>query len=209
MDKEAVIIGLTGQTGAGKTTAANELKSKDCLIIDAVLDAGGCEVGLESTVITLASRVPTLLRPGGVTAEELRGVLGNVEVDKAVTEKINLLETVASPGMKYKHYSPKTKVIIVDGSSEEFIGFVNSNADSKAAALCYTEDEPMLNVKTVTFGEKDNYSMQANELFSALRKIDALNVDVVYARCPQKEGVGLAVYNRLIRAAGFEVIKLG
>lgn len=196
-------------SGSPSPTAAshvlNDLDGK----IDAVLDTGGCEVGLESTVITLASCVPAILRPGGVTVEELKGVLGNVEVDKAVTEKINLLETVASPGMKYKHYSPKTKIIIVDGSSEEFIGFVNSNADSKAAALCYTEDEPMLNVKTVTFGEKDNYSMQANELFGALRKIDALNVDVVYARCPQKEGVGLAVYNRLIRAAGFEVIKLG
>ncbi len=182
----------------------NDLNGK----IDAALDGGSCEVGLESTVITLASQVPTLLRPGGVTVEELRSVLGNVKVDKAVTDKIDFSETVSSPGMKYKHYSPKTKVIIVDGNSEKFVKFVNSHADSKVAALCYIDDEPRLNVKTITFGKKDNYNMQANELFGALRKIDNLNVNIVYAICPQKIVVVLDVYNRLIRAAGFEVIKL-
>lgn len=189
------------------TTAKHVLDDLDGRI-DAVLDAGRCEVGLESTVITLETEVPKLLRPGGITVEELRRVLGDVEIDKAVIDKVDFSKPVASPGMKYKHYSPKTKVIIVDSSSEAFIDFVNSKKDN-VAALCYIEDQPKIKAKTITYGKKSDYTMQANELFDALRKIDTLkNVDVVYARCPEKKGVGLAVYNRLIRAAGFEVIRI-
>ena len=196
-------------SGSPSPTSANHVLHDLDGKIDAILDAGDCRVGLESTVITLTSPVPTLLRPGGITVEELRNVLGNVEIDKAVIDKIDSLETVSSPGMKYKHYSPKTKIIIVDGDNESFIKYVNSCSSDKVAALCYIDDQPKLNVKTVTFGKMNDYNMQASELFSALRKIDDLNVNIVYARCPKKSGVGLAVYNRLIRAAGFEVIKLG
>ena len=196
-------------SGSPSPTSANHVLHDLDGKIDAILDAGNCRVGLESTVITLTSPVPTLLRPGGITVEELRNVLGNVEIDKAVIDKVDSLETVSSPGMKYKHYSPKTKIVIVDGDNESFIKYVNSRSSDKVAALCYIDDQPKLNVKTVTFGKMNDYNMQANELFSALRKIDDLNVNIVYARCPQKNGVGLAVYNRLIRAAGFEVIKLG
>lgn len=196
-------------SGSPSPTSANHVLHDLDGKIDAILDAGDCRVGLESTVITLTSPVPTLLRPGGITVEELRNVLGNVEIDKAVIDKIDSLETVSSPGMKYKHYSPKTKIVIVDGDNESFIKYVNSRSSNKVAALCYIDDQPKLNVKTVTFGKMNDYNMQASELFSALRKIDDLNVNIVYARCPKKSGVGLAVYNRLIRAAGFEVIKLG
>ena len=196
-------------SGSPSPTSANHVLHDLDGKIDAILDAGDCRVGLESTVITLTSPVPTLLRPGGITVEELRNVLGNVEIDKAVIDKVDSLETVSSPGMKYKHYSPKTKIIIVDGDNESFIKYVNSRSSDKVAALCYIDDQPKLNVKTVTFGKMNDYNMQANELFSALRKIDDLNVNIVYARCPKKSGVGLAVYNRLIRAAGFEVVKLG
>lgn len=196
-------------SGSPSPTSANHVLHDLDGKIDAILDAGNCRVGLESTVITLTSPVPTLLRPGGITVEELRNVLGNVEIDKAVIDKVDSLETVSSPGMKYKHYSPKTKIIIVDGDNESFIKYVNSRSSNKVAALCYIDDQPKLNVKTVTFGKMNDYNMQASELFSALRKIDDLNVNIVYARCPKKSGVGLAVYNRLIRAAGFEVVKLG
>ena len=177
--------------------------------IDAVLDDGPCRVGVESTVISLVSDIPKLLRPGGITAEELRDVLGEVEIDKAVLDRINPDEKVSSPGMKYKHYAPRIKIIIIDSNSENFINFVNSKNKNNIAALCYEEEKCKLNVKTITYGKKNNLSTQANELFDALRRIDNLkDVDLVYARCPKKEGVGLAVYNRLIRAAGFEVLKL-
>lgn len=187
------------------TTAKHVLGDLDGRI-DAVLDAGRCTVGVESTVITLETEVPKLLRPGGVTVEKLRSVLGDIEIDKAVISNIDFSEVVASPGMKYKHYSPNTKIVIVDSNSEAFINFVNSKKDN-VAALCYIEDQPKIKVKAVTYGKENDYNMQANELFDALRKIDTLeNIDIVYARCPKKEGIGLAVYNRLIRAAGFEVI---
>ena len=177
--------------------------------IDAVLDDGPCRVGVESTVISLVSDIPKLLRPGGITAEELRDALGEVEIDKAVLDRINPDEKVSSPGMKYKHYAPHIKIIIIDSNSENFINFVNSKNKNNIAALCYEEEKCKLNVKTITYGKKNNLSTQANELFDALRRIDNLkDVDLVYARCPKMEGVGLAVYNRLIRAAGFEVLKL-
>ena len=173
-----------------------------------VLDGGICEVGVESTVITLCTPVPMLLRPGGITLEQLETVLGKVDVNDAVLHKLRDGEKAESPGMKYKHYAPKANLILVKAEDEEFIRFVNSKADDTVGALCYDEDEKLLNVKTFTFGGKNDYCAQANRLFDALREIDETDVQTVYGRCPDTQGMAMAVYNRLIRSAGFEVIEL-
>ena len=175
--------------------------------IDAVLDGGACSVGLESTVITLACTPPRLLRPGGVTLEQLRSALENVILDPAVLNPLEAGEQAASPGMKYKHYAPKANVILLDGSREKYLSYVNAHP-TNAAALCYTEDKEFLSVPTVCYGNEKDPSEQARELFDALRRLDDLGVTTVFARQPKLDGVGLAVYNRLIRAAGFEVVKL-
>ncbi len=177
--------------------------------IDAVLDGGACAVGLESTVISLAVNPPRLLRPGGITLEQLREVLGKVEVDGAVLNKLAEGQVAASPGMKYKHYAPAANVILVKGSAAAFCSYVNSHARGGVAALCCEEDKNSLNVKAFVIGKREDYSAQAHLLFGKLREIDGdKSVSTVYARCPDTEGVGMAVYNRLIRAAGFEVIDL-
>lgn len=172
--------------------------------IDAIIDGGDCKFGVESTVITLAGDTPTILRPGAVTKEMLEAVIGEVSVDRAVLEGMGNDEKAASPGMKYKHYAPKAKVIIVDADKEGYEKFVNSRKD--AFALCFDEDN--IKIPKLTYGsEKDDFS-QARELFDALRKLDRLNAKKVYAHIPKKDGVGMAVYNRLIRAAAFNVIDL-
>ncbi len=174
--------------------------------IDAIVMSGDCEVGVESTVISLVNGQNRLLRPGGITHDQLESVIGRVQIDSSVLSS-EVKTKVSSPGMKYKHYSPETKIIIVEGDSESFCDYVNLR-DCNCAAMCFSEDKDLLTVPTVVYGNMSDDMSQARELFDALRSTDRLGVDVVYAHSPSKKGVGLAVYNRLLRAAAFEVITL-
>ena len=190
------------------TTAQHVMNDMDGKI-DAVFDGGACGVGVESTVITLAEGTPRLLRPGKVTLEELREVLGEVELDSAVLNKLKDGQKAASPGMKYKHYAPKANVILLKCTDDDFINYVNRCGGSGVAALCCDEDVEKLSVKYISLGKRNDYEAHAQRLFDSLRRIDGYgNIVTVYTRLPSTDGVGLAVYNRLIRAAGFEVIDL-
>jgi len=190
------------------TTAQHVMNDMDGKI-DAVFDGGACGVGVESTVITLAEDTPRLLRPGKVTLEELREVLGEVELDSAVLNKLKDGQKAASPGMKYKHYAPKANVILLKCTDDDFINYVNRCGGSGVAALCCDEDARKLCVKYISLGKRNDYEAHAQRLFDSLRRIDGYgNIVTVYTRLPSTDGVGLAVYNRLIRAAGFEVIDL-
>ncbi len=190
------------------TTAQHVMNDMDGKI-DAVFDGGACGVGVESTVITLAEDTPRLLRPGRVTLEQLREVLGEVELDSAVLNKLKDGQKVASPGMKYKHYAPKANVILLKCTDDDFINYVNRCGGSGVAALCCDEDARKLCVKYISLGKRNDYEAHAQRLFDSLRRIDGYgNIVTVYTRLPSTDGVGLAVYNRLIRAAGFEVIDL-
>lgn len=190
------------------TTAEHVMRDMDGKI-DAVLDGGACGVGVESTIVTLASDPPRLLRPGGITLGQLRRVLGRVDVDPAVMNPLPKGARPLSPGMKYKHYSPKANVIILEGDDGAFADYVNAHSKPGVAALCYSGDERSLRVPAVSYGAETDYSAQARDLFEALRHLDDIGAETVYARCPEPSGVGLAVYNRLMRAAGFEVLHLG
>lgn len=176
--------------------------------IDAILNSDSCEVGLESTVISLAGEKPRLLRPGYITPNDLEKVIGEIEIDKAVFESIANDTVVNAPGMKYKHYSPKAQVKIVRGNFEAFKGFVERQNDENVAALCFNGEGEKLKVPFVEFGSEKNSAEQAERLFDALRSLDQIGAKTVYARCPSSDGVGLAVSNRLFKAAGFEVIEL-
>lgn len=189
------------------TTAAHVLHDMEGRI-EAVVDGGECGVGVESTVVSLAGDVPCLLRPGGITLEQLRETLGEVTVNHAVYDQLKEGETAASPGMKYKHYAPTAKVVVLRGESAEYINFVNSRAESGVAAICYEEEIPLLNVDTISCGVSGDAESQAHRLFDALRKVDEIGAKIAYAHYPSTDGVGLAVYNRLMRAAAFEVIDL-
>ncbi len=176
--------------------------------IDAVIVSDKCDVGLESTVISLCCEPPRLLRPGGITLEQLQEVLPDIVVDKAVLAEPEKGKPVASPGMKYKHYSPKARVVMLDGELEAFKKYVAENTVDGTFALVFDGEENMLSVPCVSFGRKEDEAEQAAVLFDALRELDRRGCKVCYARVPKKSGVGLAVYNRLIRAAAFEVIVL-
>lgn len=172
--------------------------------IDAIIDGGDCAFGVESTVITLAGEKPVLLRPGAVTKEMIERVIGDVDIASAVLEEMADGETAASPGMKYKHYAPKAKVVIVNAEKEQYENFVNSKKD--AYALCFEDDD--VTIPKITFGKEGDDLTQAYQLFDALRELDEKGAKKVYARIPSKQGVGMAVYNRLIRSAGFDIIDL-
>lgn len=180
----------------------NDLEGK----IDAVVMGEECTVGVESTVITLATNPPRLLRPGGITVEALRKILPDLIIDKAVLQKPMENEKVASPGMKYKHYAPKTETVLVSGSMDNFSSFVNSKND--CLAICFAEEENLIKTKKLIYGSSSDEKTLAKNLFSVLRQADSFNVKTVYIHSPSKEGVGLAVYNRLIRAAAFKEIIL-
>lgn len=175
--------------------------------IDAVLDGGECAVGLESTVVTLCGDRPRLLRPGGITPEQLRSVLGDIEIDRAVLEKLSEGTRVASPGMKYKHYAPKAHVTIVKGDINAFSAYIRQK-EKDSVILCFDDEEKLWDKQSVTYGEENDSLSQAQRLFDALRHLDEIGAKTVYARCPKIDGVGLAVYNRLLRAAGFDVVEL-
>lgn len=190
------------------TTAAhvyNDMKGK----IPAIIDGGECQVGLESTVVSVKDGVVTVLRPGGVTVEDLKSVCSKVEVCDAVLNKLKEGEAALSPGMKYKHYSPKARVCLVRSSDENFRDFVNRQNPKTTVALCYEEDEKFINIPAIVMGSKADLEAQAHNLFKDLRLVDEKEgIEVAYVRCPSAEGIGMAVLNRLIRAAGFEVIDL-
>lgn len=194
----ANLSGLPSPTRAGYVY--NDLNGKIPLIID----GGTCKCGVESTVISFTDKGVRILRPGGVTPEML-SELCEVEIDSAVTEGLSDNETAQSPGMKYKHYSPKAQVyLIACDDREKLEKFINDKCDDKTYALVKNTEN--IKAKTLPYGK--TAKSEANELFSSLRKADELGASVVYVEAPNKEGMGLAVYNRLIRAAAFKVIKL-
>ena len=174
--------------------------------IDAVVLGDRCTVGVESTVVSLAVTPPRLLRPGGISAEQLREVLPDLVLDQAILHQPEPHARVASPGMKYQHYAPQTKCFLVEGTGEQFIDYVNRKP--ACAALCFSEEASRLTVPHLDYGRGSSAEELAQNLFAALCRADDFGVAEIYIHAPQKTGVGLAVYNRLIRAAAFQVISL-
>ncbi len=177
--------------------------------IPLVIDGGESDAGVESTVISVLSDTPVILRPGVVTKEMIEEVLQKpVEIAKAVTEGVKKNEKVLSPGMKYKHYAPNADVVILKGSFESFKKYIDEYKTDGTFALCFDGEEKELSVPAVAYGHITSPKEQAHELFTALRKLDKKQAKLVFARCPEMTGVSLAVYNRLIRSAGFKIIEL-
>ena len=190
------------------TTAAHVMHDMDGKIA-AVLDGGACGVGVESTVITLALERPRLLRPGGITLEQLRSVLGEVDVDRALYEKIGDDVKVSAPGMKYRHYAPKAPVTVVRGDPQDTAKYIAAHIGDSTGVLCFDEYKNMFpNCIVECFGSKDDLGAQAREVFDRLRAFDDTSVTQIWAQCPSDEGLGLAVANRIKKAAGFSVIEI-
>lgn len=188
------------------TTAAHVLHDMDGRI-DAILDGGACEVGVESTIVDLTGERPRLLRPGGVTPEELKALLGELDIDRAVLGQIANDAVVRAPGMKYKHYAPSAEVIIVSGSSEAASRYIHAHFASGDATLCFEEELPLYgDCNPTAYGRLDAPQTLSAGLFAALRDLDRPDIRTIYARCPEGGGLAYAIGNRLKKAAGFHIV---
>ena len=175
-----------------------------------IIDGGDCEIGLESTIIRLDGNKATLLRPGAITADALRCVCSSVEIAPSVLEQLKENERPLSPGMKYRHYAPEAPLVLLDGSEDNILAFLKKErAERKCAVLCYSEEINFLGKDfIVDIGKAHDVETQAKTLFNALRTADKMGVDIIYAHLPTKEGLGLALYNRMIRAAAHTIRKV-
>ena len=153
------------------TTAEHVLRDMDGKIA-AILDGGPCGVGVESTVVTLALDKPRLLRPGGITLEQLKTVLGEVEVDRALFEKIGDDVKVSAPGMKYRHYAPKAPVTVVRGDPQKTADYIAEHINGPTGVLCFDEYQDRFPTCAVEcFGSQSDLAAQAREVFDRLRRV--------------------------------------
>ena len=177
--------------------------------LEIILDGGACEVGLESTIVSLATNPPRLLRPGGISLAQLEAVLGRVEVDGAVTGDVPQDVSPAAPGMKYRHYAPKADVFLLNGSSADVLNYMVSAEESEKAVgiLCLDGELTAFGGTATVISLGGTAKAAAAGLYSALRLMDEANVSKIYCKLPPPDGDWLAVYNRLIKAAAGRVIK--
>ncbi|MBR7122286.1 MAG: threonylcarbamoyl-AMP synthase [Oscillospiraceae bacterium] len=194
-------------SGKPSTTTAEHVLNDHSGKIPLIVDDGPCRVGVESTIVDLTENTPRLLRPGGITPEQLKEVLGDLIVDKAVTAQIDKDAVVKAPGMKYRHYAPQCQVIIVAGSRERAAAYINSHFVPGDRVLCFEEELPLYkDCSPLTYGSEADAATLSAGLFAALRQLDDPRVQRVFARCPTGGGIAYAVQNRLKKAAAFQII---
>ncbi len=194
-------------SGKPSTTTAQHVLHDHDGRIDAVVDGGPCRVGVESTIVDLTEARPRLLRPGGITPQQLMDVLGDLVIDKAVTAQIDKDAVVKAPGMKYRHYAPAEPVVIVAGSREKAAQYIHRHFVPGDRVLCFQEELPLyVDCAPLAYGCEADVSTLSAGLFSALRELDDPGIHQVYARCPVGDGIAYAVQNRLKKAAAFHIV---
>lgn len=178
--------------------------------IPAIVDGGPCQVGVESTILDLTVMPPQLLRPGGMPVEALAAVVGKIAIDPAVTGLLGPGEQPKAPGMKYRHYAPHAKVIVLTGKGAVTAEYIRQHCSAQSGVICFEEYAPLFEGMEVhLLGPETDQKEQARRVFDALRKFDYTTVTEIYAQCPDESGLGLAIGNRLKKAAGFRIIDLG
>ena len=179
--------------------------------IEMIIDGGQVGIGLESTIVDLTSEVPMILRPGYITADMLKDVLGEITIDRTIIDSSSTQKPKA-PGMKYRHYAPKGELMIVQGAQKAVVDYINEMTlearnigkrvgviGTDATKALYTADV----VKSV--GDRADETTVAHELFKVLREFDDENVDVMFSESFDDSGIGQAIMNRLLKAAGHNV----
>ena len=204
---------------SGKPSGTNIEDIKDELgeKVYALIDGGNTEIGLESTVVKVVNNVPTILRPGKVTAEEIKNTVGSVKIDKHVLGKVEENAVVESPGMKHKHYAPKTKCVLLDiDDSDQKVKEITKLVNQKICFVGSPETALKLNVlenKVGVLEKIDCYDYGeklediSKNIFSMLRKVDKKGYDLIVIEGVKTEGLGLAIMNRLLRTCDYNVIK--
>lgn len=182
--------------------------------IEMILDGGQACIGLESTIVDLTEDVPTILRPGYITQEMLCSVLGEVKVDRAILSKENKTPPKA-PGMKYRHYAPKAELTIIAGEEADVVRRINEllrEAEKRGlrSGVIATDETQgrYLATSVKSVGNRKKEEMAAKELYRILREFDTEGLDVIYSEAFEKSGIGDAVMNRLLKAAGYRMEKV-
>ena len=194
-------------SGRPSPTCARHMMEDMMGKIDGIVDGGDCAVGVESTIIDLTVQPPRLLRPGGLPLEELEAVLGEVAVDKAVRQRLGDGEKAKAPGMKYRHYAPRAAVTVVTGTPRRSAAYIREHLPAGAGVICFDEYATLFAGHIVhRLGSQEDKLAQAQHVFDALRTFDDTDVTAIFAQCPDESGLGLAVGNRLKKAAGFHTV---
>lgn len=194
-------------SGRPSPTCARHMMEDMMGKIDGIVDGGDCAVGVESTILDLTVQPPRLLRPGGLPLEELEAVLGEVAVDKAVRQRLEDGEKAKAPGMKYRHYAPRAAVTVVTGTPRRSAAYIREHLPAGAGVICFDEYAPLFAGHIVhRLGSQEDKLAQAQHVFDALRTFDDTDVTAIFAQCPDESGLGLAVGNRLKKAAGFHTV---
>ncbi len=177
--------------------------------IDLIVDGGSCGIGVESTILDLTVSPPRLLRPGGMPLESLEKIVGHIAVDEALLRPLSAGERPKAPGMKYRHYAPKAPVTVLTGSADKTAVYIAQHAPLGAGVICFDDFSNAFPGRVIqTIGRSGDLLSNAQRVFDALRAFDSTDVMEIYAQCPDETGLGLAVANRLKKAAGFHVISL-
>ena len=176
--------------------------------IEGIVDGGPCAVGVESTVLDLTCDPPRLLRPGGLPVEDIERLIGHVSVDRAVHNMLSKEEKPAAPGMKYRHYAPKAPVTVVTGAPAASAKEIARRMGPGSGVICFDEYASLYPKHVVRpLGPCGDKQIQAQRLFDALRSFDSTEVTEIFAQCPDNRGLGLAIGNRLKKAAGFHIVE--
>lgn len=183
--------------------------------VDCIIGGDNSKIGVESTIVDCTVNPPLVLRPGGITLEMLKEIDSRIEIDKAIMQKPSENLKPKAPGMKYRHYAPKAKVTIISGNRKKTVAkikeMVNYNIDKQKKVCILTveenEKEYQEGIKIV-LGSLSDLSTVAKNLFEALRKCDDLGADLILAEAYEEKGVGIAIMNRLNKAAGFDIINV-
>lgn len=178
--------------------------------ISGVIDGGPCACGLESTVVSLLGDHPILLRPGFITPEQIREILPTLTIARAVEEELQENEAVLSPGLAHKHYAPDAETLGLIGSAENTANYIKNEAFSHPyAVMCFDGEESYYDADVImTYGHRGCPGEQGERLFEVLRSLDKADVKRIYIIAEHSAGVGLAVYNRLLRSCGFQMIRV-
>ena len=196
-------------SGTNINDIIDELNEK----VDIIIDGGDTKIGLESTVVRVIDNVPVILRPGKITPEDIKQLVGCVKIDKNVYIKPEKDIKVLSPGMKYKHYAPNSKCLLIcSDDNENIVNSINKllekNSDKNIIVLSTTENVEKYKAETIfDLGSNKNYEEISRRIFSLLRKVDKYNPDLVIIEGVKKEGIGIAIMNRLIRACAYNILE--
>lgn len=183
--------------------------------IDMIVDGGNAEFGLESTILDVSGEIPVLLRPGAITKEMIESVIGKIEIDPTILAKPSDDIVPKAPGMKYTHYSPKADVILVQGSNLDIVKqkikqLVKNDLQlgKRVGILATNQTKYDYDCGVVlSLGDRENLEEIGSHLFQHLRKFDFLGVEIVYSETVPEIGEGLAIMNRLKKAAGYKIIE--